>query len=447
MGYLLDLVVLATLPLFLSLLRQHPYRRPWALTAIGLMLFLGSALRINGALIAWPLWTGTVRGMEISPVDMLAVALILTRRPMPGRLPFWGLFVFYAMPLLLSLVPASVPMASVFTCWQYARLVLLFAGIAGECHRDDMRRALLTGLALGLILQAGYVIEQKATGMVQATGTMVHQNILGLMTELALMPLLAALLGGDRRKVILAGVGAALIVIAGGGSRGTMGFAGGGAAVLILLSLIRGVTPAKTRVVGLAMLALTVAAPLAFLTLKDRFGSGSITVQDDQRPAFERAAHAMADDHPIGVGANLYVATANLKGYADRAGVAWNFANRSAPVHNAYLLARAETGWLGEIGLALILIVPLLRGLQLAFARRQGMAGEIVLGSTVALGVNAVHDNYEFALHTYGVMALAFINIAVIAAEVRAARQVRRGRPAPRGAPLGAGPRLAQVGR
>jgi hypothetical protein len=392
------------------------------LVALGLALFLGDSLRIDGSIIGWPLWNGTVRGIEISSVDMLAIALMVTRRRVPGSLPFWGVIALYGATLFLSLLPSSVPMASLFVCWQFARMAVLFAAIAGECHRDDMRNGLLMGLSLGLILQAGYVAQQKASGVVQATGTMYHQNALGMMTELALLPLLAALLAGDRRKLILAGIVGGMIVIAGGGSRGAMSIAGGGVVVLMVLSLARGVTPVKLKVVGLGVLALAVATPFAMMTLKDRFGSNSITAQDDQRPAFERAASAMAADHPLGVGANLYVPTANTKGYADKAGVAWNFANRSAPVHNAYLLTRAETGWLGELALILLLVVPLLQGLRLAFSRRRGASGELALGCAVALGVNIVHNNFEFAALLYNVLMLIAVNIALIAAIVRASR-------------------------
>lgn len=429
MGLVFFALILATLPLFVSLLKQFPHRRSWAFIGIGLTLFLGSALKVDGTLISWPMWTGVTRGIQISPIQTLSAALILTRRPLPGRLPFWGLFAFYGLPLCLSLIPASVPMATVFSIWQYLCIVLVFAAVGGELHREDMHRHLLTGLALGLMLQAGYVANQKASGMVQAIGTMSHQNVLGLMTELAILPLLAGLLAGDRRKVVLLGVGAGLLVITGGGSRGTMGFAGGGAAVLILLSLLRGITPAKTRVVGFAVLALALATPVGYITLKNRFGNTSMATQDDQRPAFERAARAMSGDHPMGVGANLYVTTANIKGYADRAGVAWNFSNRSAPVHNAYLLARAETGWLGEIAFILLLAVPTLRGLQFAFKRRRSLGGEAALGSAVAVGVNIVHNNYEFASFTGGVMTLLVINLGIIASQMRAARYLR---PAPR---------------
>ena len=313
-------------------------------------------------------------------------------------------------------------MASFFVVWQFCRMLLLFALVGGECHYPELRKAMLKGFAFGLLLQATYVVQQKLGGVVQATGTMAHQNSLGMMTELALLPIMASMLAGDQRKVLLLGVGAAVLVIAGGGSRGTISFAGGGCAVLLLLSLVRGVTPSKMRILGLSAIALMLATPLAIATLKNRFGSSSVTTQDDQRPAFERAARAMANDNILGVGANLYVSTANTGGYAGRAGVAWNVANRSAPVHNAYLLARAETGWLGEIGFILLLSVPICAGLRHAFVTRRGSSGEISLGSAVALSVNALHNNYEFASLTYFVETLIIVNIAFIAAELKGIR-------------------------
>jgi len=424
-------IILASLPIFIGLLREHPHRRGWAMMAIGFLLFCGNDLRVNASIIGWPLWNGISKGIDVSFVDTLAIALLVTRRRLPGRMPFWGVLGFYGFALFLSLLASTVPMASFFMCWQFCRMALLFAAAVGEFQRDDMRKGLLTGLSLGLMLQAVYVIQQKAHGVVQATGTMSHQNVLGMMTELALLPLMAALLTGDRRKVLVAGIVAALIVIAGGGSRGAMSIAGGGAVLLMILSLCQRVTPIKLKVVGFAVLALVVAAPLAMITLKDRFGSTSITTQDDQRPAFERAARAMAADHPFGVGANMYVPTANTKGYADRAGVAWNFANRSAPVHNAYLLSRAEAGWLGELALILMLVVPLIRGLRLAFTSR-AVGREFILGSVVALGVNVIHNNFEFAGLEYNPFMLLAVNIAIIAAAVRA--NARQGRGVPKSA-------------
>lgn len=421
----LALIVL-TLPLFVAWLRSRPRQRHHALTAIALMLFVGGRLQIDAALITWPLWTGTVRGILISPVDTMALALILTRRSGIDRLAFVPLLGLYLAVMVLSLVNASVPLATIFACIQLLRAILLFVAVGGELSRPRSLTSLLSGLSLGLLLQAGYVIWQKVNGVVQATGTMFHQNVLGMMTELALIPLAAAVLEGDRRPLTSAGLVAGLIVVAGGGSRGAMGIVGGALIVLAILSLARRPTARKMKVLGLGLVAAAVIVPLGMGTLRDRFGNASLLTEEEQRAAFERAARAMAADYPFGVGANLYVAVNNLEGYADRAGVAWNFANRSAPVHNAYLLARAETGWAGEIVFISLFLVPGIAGITLAFGDRKNSAHGVVLGSAVAIAAVAVHNQYEFGIHTYHPQALLIANLAIIGGHVRVRRLVSR---------------------
>ena len=120
----------------------------------------------------------------------------------------------------------------------------------------------------------------------------------------------------------------------------------------------------------------------------------------------------------------MFVTTSNQEGYASRAGLGWNFINRSAPVHNAYLLARAETTWIGEIAFILLLFVPFWKGLTFAFRQRNGAWGEVALGSAAALGVNAIHNNWEYAVISYNVLAVIIINIGLIAAVIRAAHRV-----------------------
>jgi O-antigen ligase len=419
MHIILFAAVLGTLPLFLAVLRGRQSARPYALTAIGLMLFLGDTIRINGALITWPLWTGISRGLEITPIDTLALALILTRSRVRVRLPFWAVFLFYGCALCIAAVVSYVPMASLFFVVQYARAVLLFVALAGELHDVKLRRHLVTGVALGVVLHAAFVVTQKASGVVQATGAMFHQNVLGMMTELGLLILFTSLLSGDRRKVTLLGVASAALIIGGGGSRGSMAFAAVGVCVLLVLSLARGINSHKVKVAGIFVLGAAIAAPLGLMTLKARFGSSSVTELGDQRPKFEQAARMMAADHPFGVGPNLYVSTANTQGYAGRAGVAWNYANRAAPVHNAYLLARAESGWLGQIALILLLLVPACTGVYYGLSRRIGEGGEYALGAGIGLWVNIVHNNYEFAFVSYNVMGLVMVNIALVAAQLR----------------------------
>src|SRR5690606_5787443 len=114
------------------------------------------------------------------------------------------------------------------------------------------------------------------------------------------------LLEGDRRPLTSAGLMAGLIIIAGGGSRGAMAIVAIALVVLVLLSLARRFTQQKLKVLGFGILALAVVVPVGLNTLTARFGDTPFTAEEDQRAAFERAARAMAADHPLGVGANLF---------------------------------------------------------------------------------------------------------------------------------------------
>jgi len=418
MTLLLAVVVLLSLPVFIGLLRERPHLRLWAFAAIGALPFLPN-LPLEGYLYGWGGWSGTIKGMAVSPIDTLALALIMTRRRTPGKLPLWPLFAFYGVALFISVFFAPVWIATTFAWWQFGRVLLLFAAVGGECHRPEVRRSLLIGLALGLTHQAGYVIYQKLSGVVQAPGTMGHQNILGMMIELSLLPLVGALLGGNRSKLVMLGIAAGLICVAGSGSRGTMGIGGAAILMLLLVSVVRRSTPFKFRVVGMAAVALVIATPFALATLNSRFGGASYVTDEFTRDALENAARAMAADHPFGVGANQFVFVSNGEGYAERAEVPWQSTTRSKPPHNAYLTARAETGRLGELAFFLLLCVPMVMAFRLAFADRATTAGEVVLGSAMGIAANVVHNFYEFAVHTFPVQAVLFVNLGLIAGLVR----------------------------
>ena len=151
-----------------------------------------------------------------------------------------------------------------------------------------------------------------------------------------------------------------------------------------------------------------------------------MTAEDAGRFTMERTASLMASENPFGVGANQYVLTSIYRGYADRAGMTWMWTTRNKPVHNAYMLARAETGYLGQAAFFLMLVVPIIAAFRLAFRNRRNPIGELALGSAVALTANALHDNYEFAVHTSAIMPLLFLNIGMVAALIRYSAAMRR---------------------
>jgi hypothetical protein len=419
-------VILLSLPLFVVWLQSGKKNREIAMLLLGALVFAGGSLQMNAAFIAWPAWGGTSRGFVISPMDTLALALLFTCKPGGKWVPLTGLMAGFLAVLALSATYSRVPMASMFSVWDFGRVFLVFLVIGIELARPAAYSALLRGFSLGLMVQAGYVIEQKLSGVVQASGTMSHQNLLGMMTELVFLNLLVAVLEGERNRLVMLGIAAGAIVVAGGGSRATLGLMGAASVLLIVLSLIRKSTPSKMTMAAAATGLLLAAAPLALLTLDHRFGGlTEVTEEENQRAAMERAARAMAKDYPFGVGANLYVPVANSEGYSQRAGVSWGGKNLAVPAHNSYLLARAELGYHGQAMFLLLLLAPIAAGLVHAFRHRRSPRDGWTLGPVAALGAITIHSSYEFDTMVYAVQLPLAINIAIIAGRIRASRLER----------------------
>jgi hypothetical protein len=406
-------VILASLPAFVYLLRNER-TRDWAVLALGGMMFMVGKLQIDAAIISWPLWPGPVRGVLISPVDTLALALIVTRGARDNRIPFPLMSLLFLVPIALSIVVSNVPMASAMSLLQAAQLILFATAIAGEMTRPSALPRLLQGLSLGLIVQAGFVVQQKLAGVVQADGTLDHQNSLGMMVELAVLPLIGYLLEGGKSRLCYAGVAAGLLCVAGGGSRGTLLFLAIGLVVLVLFSLARGFSARKGKMLAAGIVAALIFVPLSVMTLKDRFGDATLVTEEKERVAMAKAARAMAADHPLGVGANTYVTVANTEGYAAAAGVAWREASRVAPVHHVFLLKRAETGRLGEITLYLLMALCAWRGLSLGRRARAPLLGGVTLGGGAAAVAALAHGHYEYVFSVGIIQRLFWLNIAIV---------------------------------
>lgn len=339
------------------------------------------------------------------------------------RPPFLILIALFAFPIVLSWPLAQLKQAAFFSVVQIVQMILLYIALAGELQRPTAIVSLMKGLALGLILQAGYVISQKMTGVVQPAGTAPHQNILGMMVVLSVLPLIATAIDGIKNKLIYLGVLAGLIAVAGGGSRGALAFLALALVVFLILTFARRTTQRKIKFFGVMLLACVAAVPIAIATLENRFGDSSVFEQETQRAALERAARAMAAEHPLGVGANNFVTVNNLQGFAARAGLDWAPSLRSKPVHNAYLLARAETGWAGQIGLILLFGGIVAAGIKTGFRRRKDRYIGLALGSAAATIAVAFHSAYEYAIYLPEVQRLFFMNAALIAACMAFARK------------------------
>ncbi|MGR6331215.1 O-antigen ligase family protein [Sphingomonas sp. XXL09] len=397
MRYIGLLLFFLSIPVLAAAIKANANTRRVVWVLLGASPFIYGWAHLSVSLVSWVYWPGYVKGILIALPDLLAVGLLLSTPKRPIRHGVLVMLGLYIAAVLASMLVSDLPFASFMYAWQLMRVFLVAAAVARISVDSDAPRHIVYGLCYGIIFQAGFSVYQHfGQGIAQAPGTMGHQNLLGMMTHFALLIPLALMLTGDKAAVLKAGVGSALITIALTASRGTLGFAVAGIVLLVLFSLLRRPTAKKMRIVGAGAALMLVVAPVAYLTLQNRFAKSSLDGTYNERDAFERAARAMWTDHPFGVGANEYVVIANTKGYSARAGVIWTSGSRSANVHNAYLLIAAETGWLGLISFILFYVTAVLVGLRAAWSKPVSPDRELALGPVVVLLTVAMHNFFEW---------------------------------------------------
>jgi O-antigen ligase len=429
MRYIGIVIFFLSIPAIFSWLKGNRQHHRYAWFALGLLPFVIAGWHLDVSIISWAMWPGHTKGMQVSLLDSLALGLILVQRKPVWATPLKGYFIAYLLAAALSITVSNNPQASFFYAWQFARVLLVFLAVAGVCAEERGPATVIAGMVVGLSIQAGYVLFERASGAVQASGTMGHQNLLGMVTHFVLFPALALLLTGGRHRMALLGVIASAVVIIGGASRATIGFAGGGVIILMILSMARNFTGKKARIAGIGIVLFAIAAPLAYLSLAERFESKPLVGGNEEREAFERAANMIWADHPMGVGANEYVIVSNTEGYSARAGVIWNYGSRSANVHNTYLLVAAETGYFGLITFIALLFGPMIAAFRFAWANRRDPKGDIALGIGVNLAVVAAHCKYEWIFVIWNVQYMLAIGVGILSGQMlvrRAERQQAR---------------------
>ena len=398
MKWLFLLGLLGFTPWLAIFLKANPKYLPHAGFAMGILPFLLSGLNLMASPIAWPHWSGAVKGFDISLLDSIAIAIIFATRPV--RIPT-GLKVGFAIYLTGALVAtfagsSGLRMASIFYDWQVIRSALLFVAVARACVAHPKTAiAIFMGMGVGLGWQAIIATMQHLEGKMQAGAWFGHQNLLGMASHFAVFPAVALLVAGYYNKESLAIILSGLLVGFAGGSRATIGLFGIGLIVTLALSIWRRSTGRKTAVAGGLLLLLVAAMPVLYTAIERR-PEKVLNDSNLERQLMIKAAKMIIADHPLGIGPNRYIVVANTGGYSDRAGMAWNQANRSAPVHNTYYLVTAEFGWIGLIGLLTIYGSLLAYALAAIRSAPPGLHAELLVGVTGTLIVMMAHSYYEW---------------------------------------------------
>lgn len=428
--------LLVFIPVFTTLLRGDPRYRLYAAFLIGALPFF-LAPNLNVAPYGWPAWPGPVKGIEVSLLDAVALAVLFSTHKVPIPFSLKVSFGIIVVALIVSSSSGYQLVPAIFFAWQLLRVALVFVAVARLCAAVPQAPIAVTmGLGVALIYEALLATYQHFTGDARPGGTLGHANFLGLASDFVVFPTLALLLAG--RRVILPAlvVAAGLVIAVVGGSRATLGLFAIGSLLTIILSLRHRRSPKKVAFVGAATVMLLIAAPAMLWGVSQRSSADKIS-SDKDRSAMKLAATMMITDHPLGVGADQYVIVANTGGYSARAGVPWNFADRSAPVHDAYYLVAAELGVLGLFGLLALLMSFVVTGLRSGSRLSGEENSELIPGLVAALILVAVHISFEWVFMTFVPQYLLAISAGTLVALVARSKVAVTRRSSPMRATIG----------
>lgn len=408
-------------------LKANPKHLPYAGFAMGILPFLLSGLNLTASPIAWPHWPGPVKGLDVSLIDGVALAVLLSTRRVSTPVAIKVSFAIYALAVFISTLTSEVWMASFFYLWQLARTALIYMAISRACVTiKGVPLAVVSGLGAGLIFQSGVALLQYLGGDPQAGGWFGHQNLLGMASHFGIFPAVALLLAGLFPMRALAVVVAGVLIAFTGGSRATIGLFAIGLVFTWILSVWHQPSGRKSAIGFGMVVALVLAAPVLWSAVERR-SDAERADSNKMRSQMIDAARMIISDYPMGVGPNRYVVVANTGGYAARAGIAWNPANREAPVHNSYYLVTAEMGWLGLLGL--VALLGSIIGVAVVGMRKasDGLEGELLVGVTASIIIFAIHAYFEWITMFYNIHYLAGITLGLIVGlRALSARRVER---------------------
>lgn len=376
------------------------------------------------AVVSWAYWPGFVKGVELTVLDLICISIFFSLPRSSAALPFRMTGIAYLAAVVISAFQAGVPEATFFYAWQLIRMFFVFAVTARACAQNErVAPALLKGMAIGICAEFCLCVWQRfGLGAIQPHGTFEHQNTLGMAINLSAFPFFALWLAGKRGWEPVVGAVAAALVAIMTASRATIGLGAAGFALTFLISAVHRWTFRKTMFALASLALLVVLVPAAVAVLNSRFAVNPLSDVYDERAAFETAALAILQDHPMGVGANNYVVAANTQGYNDRAGVEPSTGSLSAHVHNVYLVVASETGYIGLITFVLLLVQPLLVAFSWGWRLRDNGEGDLLLGLGVSLLIFYIHSLFEWVFLTYHLQYFVALECGMISGLVHRVR-------------------------
>lgn len=421
--------LLAVYP-FGLLLRRSPQLRLHLWTLVGLLPFVGLGIFFDINVLSYELYRGDSRGFEITVIDLLVLALYVALPKRRFDSPYRAARYLYLFAALLSVTQAPEPMFSWFSIWKLLRMYVFLAIVSRACQDARVPRALLKGMALGVLCQLPMVFYQRyLLGVHQTTGFFAHQNGLGTAVNIMVPILLALVLARSRQWLYPAALLAGAVTIVMSLSRGAMANFVFVSWLMFGLSVSRKLTPRKLFV---ALVCATLVGGILLKagdTIVDRFLYAP-RASGEGRQIFEAASAAMLADHPLGIGINQYSLVVTQHGYWDRSAAD---AGSTIPetgtyggiVHNIYWLSASEMGYLGIFAFGWLLIGPLYLALGNGWRARHDLRGHVLLGLGTGLVGLYLHGFLEWTMRLTSISYLFWLVAALVAALAQEVHQPR----------------------
>jgi hypothetical protein len=363
-------------------------------------------------ILSYEAYRGDTRGLELSLVDFVALALLVAT-PKGAGAPFRASRALYLAVTLFSIALAPIPLFASFATFKLARCYLLFLSVHRASRQLRADPWFLTGLSLGLVYATGLGLWQRyGLGMMQAPGPFPHQNGLAMAANMIFPAALAVSLAGQGGRAAIVTVGAAALCVVLTLSRGGMMMFALAATIVFVGSTARRATPRKLRYLGAATLGAGALLTKSWDTIADRFLNAAKS-SEEAREYFEEASQAMLHDHPFGVGMNQYSHVLSSFGYGERVGM--DVHDQSGIVHNIYWLTAAELGYHGLLALTLLLAQPLSVAVRSA-VRDRTLSGDVLLGVAASLTVTYVQGKLEWSLRMTTISQILFTLFGLVAA-------------------------------
>lgn len=400
-------------PLLKTALARDPRARALAITFVCFDLF--NPMHIN--VISQENYRGDSRGIEITTVDLVLLAIRLALPRTRAKPATRHVFVrsFFYLCVLLSFKDTPDVLKSTFSLWKLTRMYFAFDTMALAFLDVQLVAAATRGLAFGVLWQGWLVLWQKyVQHAVRTMGSMPHPNSLAMIVNLIAPTAFALWLSGRARPYAPLVVGCAGISTIASLSRGGMMMFVLATVLGAIIAFARGFEAHKLKIIGTLFFAAVLVLARSIDTIIERFTTAP-KESEQARILFNRAAKMMADEHPFGVGINMYSYVLDHGGYADRLNI--EPGDRNGIAHHIYWLTAAELGYIGAIAYVLVVASVMISTIRLAM--RGGLRGDLGVGFTLGLTTMTLQGTAEWIARQTP-MAYAFWTFAAMASALRA---------------------------